>query len=269
MLPQAHSKMSPPAADTAFATIHLLSLSTPLPNFLVSVAALQPQPLTVAKVEAWVHPPEFISVDSLIADKTWDVLLVLRGAGEIPKSLKATVKASWSITAQVSSSMIENFREMNKTMLHPQPEDIPKLHPQIAGGNTVPSQDQSQPLAFQVSPELDAWFRSFTTTNGAGTVSMFNLLSYANKEKYMEYIEAFGESLTPQYGGTPTILGQVVATSGEGNLWDDVAIVQYPSIAHFANMLASEDYAAIDRKHKDGALKDTGILCVVELDLKD
>lgn len=269
MLPQAHSRIAPPAAASALATIHLLSLSTPLPNFLVSVAALEPQPLTVAKVEAWVHPPDSLSVDSVVMGKIWDVLLVLRGAGDLPESLKATVNASWSITAQVSSSMIENFRETNRNMLHPKPEDVPKLHPRIAGRNTVPRPDQSRPLAFQVSPELDAWFRSFSTTNGARPVSMFNLLSYVNKDKYMGYIEAFGESLTPHYGGTPKILGEVVAASGEEKVCDDVAIVQYPSIAHFANMLASEEYAAIDRKYKVGALKDTGILCVVELDLED
>lgn len=263
------SKMSSLAADTGLSTIHLLSLSTPLPIFLISVAALQPQPLTVAKVAAWVHPPETVSVGSLVAGKSWDVLLVLRGGGDVPKSLKATVKASWSITAKVSSGMIENYREMNKTMLHPKPEDIPELRPRVAGGNTVPTQDRTEPLAFRVSPELEAWFHSFSATNGAGPVSMFNLLSYADKDKYMEYLKAFGESLTPQYGGTLKIYGEVVTSSVEGKVWDDVAIVQYPSITHFADMLASEEYAAIDRKHKVGALKDTGILCTMELDLED
>lgn len=261
--------MSSHAADTVLSTIHLLALSTTLSSFLVSVAALKPQPLTIAKVEAWVHPPENITVDSLVVGKTWDILLVLRGGGDIPESLKAVVNASWSITANVSSGMIDNYREMNKTMLHPKPEDIPELRPQATGENNVPKQDQSQPLAFRVSPELDAWFRSFSTTKGAGPVSMFNVLSYSNKEKYMGYIKAFGDSLTPHYGGTPKIFGEVVASSGEGKVWDDVAIVRYPSITHFANMLASEEYAAIDRKHKVGALKDTGILCIVELDLDD
>jgi len=261
--------MSSLAADTGLSTIHLLSLSTPLPIFLISVAALQPQPLTVAKVAAWVHPPEIVSVGSLVVGKSWDVLLVLRGDGDVPEPLKASVKASWSITAKVSLQTIVKYREMNKTMLHPKPENIPELHPHAAGGNTTPSKDQSEPLAFQVSPELDAWFRSFATTNGAGPVSMFNLLSYLDKEKYMGYIKAFGESLTPHYGGSPKIIGEVVTSSGEGKVWDDVAIVQYPSVTHFADLLASEEYAAIDRKHKVGALKDTGILCIVELDLED
>jgi len=261
--------MSSLAADTGLSTIHLLSLSTPLPIFLVSVAALQPQPLTVAKVAAWVHPPETISVGSLVAGKSWDVLLVLRGSGDVPESLKATVRASWSITAKVSLGTIENYREKNTTMLHPKPEDIPELHPRVAGEITVRKQEKSEPLAFQVSPELDAWFRSFATTNGAGPVSMLNLLSYSDKDKYMGYIKAFGESLTPHYGGTPKIFGEVVTSSGEGKVWDDVAIVQYPSVTHFADLLASEEYAAIDRKHKVGALKDTGILCIVELDLED
>ena len=258
--------MSSPTADTALATIHLLALSTTLSSFLISAATLQPQPLTVAKVEAWVHPPEKISVESLIMGKTWDVLLVLRGGGVIPESLQEMVRTSWSITAKISSGMVENYREVNKTMMHPKPGDIPELHPRATGQNR---QDESQPLAFQVSPELDAWLHSFSTTHGAGPVSMFNLLNYADKGKYMGYIKAFGESLTPQYGGTPKIFGEVVASSGEGKAWDDVAIVQYPSIAHFADMLASEEYAAIDRKHKVGALKDTGILCVVELHLED
>jgi len=259
--------MSTPAADTVSTTIHLFSLSTPLPIFLASVADLRPQPLTVAKVAKWIHAPEFRSVNSLVADKSWDVLLLLRGSGDIPESLKASVRASWSITGKVPLGMVESYQDNNKSMLHPKPEDMPKLHPQAAGDNTVPRQDQSEPLALQVSPELKTWFRSFSTTHGAGPVSMFNLLSYADKGKYFGYIQAFAETLVPRYGGTPKIIGEVVDLTGDEKVWDDIAIVQYPSITHFADMLASEEYAAIDRKHKVGALKDTGVLCIVELDL--
>ena len=98
---------------------------------------------------------------------------------------------------------------------------------------------------------------------------MLNLLRYASKKKYMAYVKAFGESLSPRFGGIPKIVGEVVHPEGEESGWDGIALVQYPSITHFADLLASDELARIDRKYKVGALKDTGLLCVVEIDIQE
>ena len=46
-----------------------------------------------------------------------------------------------------------------------------------------------------------------------------------------------------------------------------VALAHYPSIKHFEDMLASEDYQAVNQKFRVPALKDTCILCTCELGL--
>jgi len=46
-----------------------------------------------------------------------------------------------------------------------------------------------------------------------------------------------------------------------------VTTAHYPSIRHFADMSASEDYQAVNHKHRVGSLRDTCILCTSELEL--
>ena len=65
-------------------------------------------------------------------------------------------------------------------------------------------------------------------------------------------------------------MGKVVANQGtEGETeddWDEIALAHYPSIDHFMEMLASEDYQEINHKWRLPSLKDTFILCTSELD---
>ena len=165
--------------------------------------------------------------------------------------------------------MVDGFEKKNMSMLHPKPEEIPKLPTKATGNDSSEKIAELEPLSIQISPELDAWFHSFSSTDGAGPVSMLNFLTYANKEQYMGYVKAFGDSVGSRYGGTPKIIGEVISGPEGGETeWDDMVVVQYPSITHFADMLASEEYAKADRKYKVGALKDTGLLCVVEVDLQ-
>lgn len=44
-----------------------------------------------------------------------------------------------------------------------------------------------------------------------------------------------------------------------------VALAHYPSLDHFADMLAGEDYQHVNKKHRVPSLKDTCILCTSEL----
>jgi len=59
----------------------------------------------------------------------------------------------------------------------------------------------------------------------------------------------------------------VIAEGKEKGEWDEIALAHYPSILHFADMLASEDYQEVNKKYRVGSLKDTCILCTSELDL--
>ena len=46
-----------------------------------------------------------------------------------------------------------------------------------------------------------------------------------------------------------------------------MALAHYPSLAHFANMIGSEDYQQANREWRVPSLKDTFIMCTTELDL--
>jgi len=44
--------------------------------------------------------------------------------------------------------------------------------------------------------------------------------------------------------------------------------VHYPSLRHFIDMAADEEYQKVNKKHRLGALRDTLIFCTTEIDLK-
>lgn len=61
-------------------------------------------------------------------------------------------------------------------------------------------------------------------------------------------------------GGDAKIVGNVVAPSSTtsnpnaitatADTWQEIAIVHYPSITHFCDMLAGKDYQAINEKYR-------------------
>lgn len=115
------------------------------------------------------------------------------------------------------------------------------------------------------------------TEHGHGAVSMMNLLSFKDgmKESYLKYGAEFSKSIGSKRGGAAKIVGSVVPSpsSASGSMdagtdgWDEVALAHYPSIKHFQDMLASEDYQAVNKKFRVPALRDTCILCTCELGL--
>lgn len=53
-----------------------------------------------------------------------------------------------------------------------------------------------------------------------------------------------------------------------GKEWDEIAIAHYPSLYHFAAMAGSKDYQEVNKKFRVGSLRDTFILCTMEIDEK-
>lgn len=125
--------------------------------------------------------------------------------------------------------------------------------------------DSAQSLS--LSPELREWIQNGVGKKQVpGAVSMLNLLAFkpGMKESYLEYGRAFAESIGVSRGGNAKIVGHALETGGA---WDEVAIAHYPSIEHFGDMIASEDYQAVNQRFRVPALKDTFILCTNELDM--
>jgi hypothetical protein len=105
---------------------------------------------------------------------------------------------------------------------------------------------------------------------------MLNLLAFkeGKKEDYLRYGAEFARSIGSRRGGDAKIVGSVIHGKGgqegerdDGERWDEVALAHYPSIQHFADMLASEDYQAVNQKYRVPSLKDTFILCTSEIGL--
>lgn len=112
------------------------------------------------------------------------------------------------------------------------------------------------------------WVSKFSGQEGKGAVSMLNLLAFREGQKgeYLNYGAEFAKSVGSRRGGTAKIVGTVVRQDGDnGEGWDEVALAHYPSIWHFADMLASEDYQAVNKKYRVGSLRDTFILCTTEI----
>lgn len=161
------------------------------------------------------------------------------------------------------SRLLQNFEAKNAQLLHPNAGDVPELTGSLTTPRTASS---SQDL--ELSPELKEWVSKFGNQEGRGAVSMLNLLSFkeGKKAEYLKYGAEFAKSIGSRRGGTAKIVGTVVRQEGDGGEgWDEVALAHYPSIWHFADMLASEDYQIVNRKYRVGSLRDTFILCTTEI----
>lgn len=75
--------------------------------------------------------------------------------------------------------------------------------------------------------------------------------------------------MASQYGGEAKLLGLVVENEGRKRAaqWDEVSLVSYHSLQHFAAMAASEEYQDINRTYRLPSLDDTSIICTQEVDL--
>lgn len=279
-------------------TLHLLALhptttngdADPLPTFLSALrkATASNPPLTIARPLRWIITPTTFS--TALTQHTWDLLLVLPTASPALPSpdLDALVAARWSVSFGVPARVLDGFAARNERLLRPREGDVPALASGDVvgegGGGGLLMAKSAQGL--ELSGELLDWVREFGGGGGSCAVSMLNLLAFreGRKGEYLKYGKAFAEDVGRKRGGVAKIVGTVVEDGGgmgvgeevggvggggeKGKrVWDEVALAHYPSIGHFADMLASEDYQAVNRRHRLGSLKDTFILCTMELGL--
>ncbi|KAF7894286.1 hypothetical protein EAF00_007800 [Botryotinia globosa] len=248
-------------------TLHLLSLSVTIPHFLSALSTTSLTPLTIGRVVRWIVLPTSISIDPLIARNIhWDILIILPNTDILPVSLQKLILHQWQVTAGIPSRLLHDFASKNRRLLDPRPEDTPPLTGSL---NNYHAKASAQSL--ELSPPLLEWIKTYTNQEGRGAVSMLNLLAFKPglKEEYLKYGAEFAKSIGSKRGGIAKIVGTVIheGDSTERGEWDEVAVAHYPSIEHFADMLASEDYQEVNHRHRVGSLKDTFILCTTELDM--
>lgn len=96
-----------------------------------------------------------------------------------------------------------------------------------------------------------------------GPVTMLNLLRFAPNGGAQAYAR-YGATATPFLqgaGATIRYLGNVAGTVIGGEDWDEIILVEYPSLQAFFEMLGNPDYPADIRA---GALADSRLYCAQE-----
>ncbi|MET8575343.1 DUF1330 domain-containing protein [Streptomyces sp. NPDC005012] len=82
-----------------------------------------------------------------------------------------------------------------------------------------------------------------------GPVVMLNLLRFApgGRAAYEEYSRAVGKTFLPRYGGEVVYsgTGDSPLVAGDGQAWDAVLLVRYPSREAFCRMVADPEYQAV------------------------
>lgn len=108
--------------------------------------------------------------------------------------------------------------------------------------------DSSQNL--ELSPDMLEFMEQLLKEH-TGPVTMLNLLKFKpnGKQSYYEYGQHFIK-VAGKRGGDAKIVGNVIAADGEKGGWQEISIVHYASIKHFADMLAGDDYQAINEKYR-------------------
>ncbi|GAB7322374.1 hypothetical protein MBLNU13_g03332t1 [Cladosporium sp. NU13] len=280
-------------------TFHLISVSDK-DAFLEIVRSVpvDAKPQYVGHCEHWIHSPK-ASLDALTGSgsemQKWDYLVIANAEGDDPLAIppylhdNTTILNHWSITApaDLSTPSDDNARKATPPTLAPgwSPSDYSGLTA------SIPPSDVEASLALTATPlgaskqdplqDLKSFISEFGQTH-TGPVSVFNIIACnpGKRSSYFDYIAAFRESVGSRYGGgaqffAPGVTdwssrvaeGAEVAdpnANGSG-VWEDFALVWYPSIWHFGKMLDDPDYAEADRKFKVGVIHDNPILCCTEV----
>ncbi|KAJ5669579.1 hypothetical protein N7462_010649 [Penicillium macrosclerotiorum] len=261
------------------ATLHLLALTQGTdPVSLVQQLKQSPntQVLVASRPRHIVIHPTILDNNPL-ATTPWDLLVLLQTTpptpDPIPPYLRPRIHAEYKLTTGIPSALLSSYPQRDSTLKSAphQPLTGSLAALQQAGGTS-----SSQNL--EVSPPLLRFMDSLSTTH-PGPVTMLNLLHFhpEGKQSYYQYGQAF-IPVAGRRGGNAKLVGNVVppqegsdSRGARGNpqeWWNEISIVHYPSIRHFCDMLAGEDYQAINEKYRLSALRDTFLLCTTEFDVE-
>ncbi|KAH0287007.1 hypothetical protein M436DRAFT_38510 [Aureobasidium namibiae CBS 147.97] len=199
--------------------------------------------------------------DADILNKPWDLMLLLQGSKDsLPQSVLQHISSKYSLPVGIPGKLLSAYPEKNARLIKEAPSagltgslDNPKMP------------DSSQNL--ELSPDMLEFMEQLLKEHD-GPVTMLNLLKFKpdGKQSYYQYGQNFIE-VAGKRGGDAKIVGNVIAADGEKGGWNEVAIVHYASIRHFADMLAGDDYQAINEKYRLPALEDTILICTTEFSL--
>ncbi|GAA2057181.1 DUF1330 domain-containing protein [Williamsia deligens] len=91
--------------------------------------------------------------------------------------------------------------------------------------------------------------KRFLAEDPGGEVVMLNLLRFAEggRESYAQYAAALNEKFLPRHGGEVLYAGDgsTALVADDGQQWDAVLIVRYPSRRAFSEMVADPAYQEV------------------------
>ncbi|KAJ5543267.1 hypothetical protein N7535_005695 [Penicillium sp. DV-2018c] len=263
------------------ATLHLLALakSTDAQSFVQQLKQLPSTRVVVAsRPRHIVIRPDIIDNNPL-ATEPWDLLVLLQSESNdqdpIPSTLRTLITKEYKITTGIPSRLVTNYPATNAKLIKDAPSAplTGSLEKLLREGTKESSQN------LEVSPDLLEFMKQLSKSH-QGPVTMLNLLHFHHpngKESYYQYGQAF-IPVAGKRGGNAKLVGNVVPpTLPEGDSrgqsapqewWNEISIVHYPSIRHFCDMLAGQDYQAINEKYRLSALRDTFLLCTTEFDVE-
>ena len=243
-------------------TLHILSLKdeVKIPAFLAKLRESRIEPVIKARVLRWMILPTTQSAGHLLGRNTkWDLLIGLAPGSSIPETAMVDIDETWTASCGVSSSVLSGYKELSAKLISSAPAPLP-----------LPKEQKDSSQNLEVSSELLSWIAAQPESVQNHPVSMLNLLAFnpEKKPQYQEYGREFSRRVGSAFGGRVKIAARLVGgeSQAERNGWHEVAYVHYPSLSHFSAMAASTEYQEVNKKYRLGALKDTFILCVVEID---
>lgn len=285
----------------AAVTFHLISVNDEQAFLeLVRSAPADTKPHYIGHCEHWIHSPK-TSLDAFTGSgpemQRWDYLLIANAEADnaltLPTYLQdnTSILSHWSITAPSDLSTLsdDNARRASFTPVTLPPGWSPSDFSRLSA--SVPPTDLEASLALTAIPlgsskqsppiDLKTFISKFGTAH-TGPVGMFNIIACqpGQRSRFYGYVAAFSESIGSRYGGEAQYLGAGVTdwssrkaegaetadpNAGGSAVWEDIALVWYPSIWHFGKLLDDPDYAEADRKFKVGVIHDNPILCCTEV----
>ncbi|GAA1881219.1 MAG: DUF1330 domain-containing protein [Williamsia herbipolensis] len=101
--------------------------------------------------------------------------------------------------------------------------------------------------------------KRFLAEDPGGPVVMLNLLRFAEggRELYERYAEALRDSFLPRYGGEVLYVGDggSALVAEDGQAWDTVLLVRYPSRQAFCDMVADPGYHEVTAWRTDALVE--------------
>lgn len=242
-------------------TLHLFSLNIPPQSFLQRLREHRIEIVVSSRPQHIVIHPSLIDQNALTSHP-WDLLTLLRIPGDnpvLPTDLQSAVRDEYKILVGIPSKLLTTYAERDEKL-----KRETSSTPLTGSLEKAQSQSRSTSQNLEVSPELLAFMEKLTREYGDRPVTMLNLLHFHHpdgKKSYYQYGQAF-IPIAGKRGGNAKMVGNVVRPSKrdlgsrgdcsrpEQEWWNEISIVHYPSIRHFCDMLAGEDYQAINEKHR-------------------